>query len=108
MECEDPRDLVDLSEVHCNTEDTVVVQQIISNEGDYIGRKLTTNVRVPGNPHKSRFRDFWLSEIKPSDLVLDTIENGYRLPFAQTPPRSFERNNKSAREDSEFVRTEIF
>lgn len=95
---------------HLNPRDAdekVLVQQVLENESIYVGRKLTTNISVPGNPHKAQFRDFWRNEICPSTLVMDTIEFGYKLPFAQIPPASFEKNNKSAREDMDFVRAEV-
>ena len=79
----DQRKLTDLSEVCCNPEDSEIVQEMLVNDGDYFGRKLSTNVSVPGNPHKVQFREFWISEIKPSSFILDTIEYGYKLPFSQ-------------------------
>ena len=103
----DQSKLTDLSEVCCNPEDSEIVQEMLVNDGDYFGRKLSTNVSVPGNPHKVQFREFWTSEIKPSSFILDTIEYGYKLPFSQVPPKSFEKNNKSAREDQTFVRAEM-
>ena len=41
------------------------------------------------------------------DLVLQTISEGYRLPFDSLPPPSFEQNNMSARCDSSFVQVEV-
>ena len=38
------------------------VLKSLSNDGIYIGRKLTTNTKVPGNIHKPEFRDFWLKK----------------------------------------------
>ena len=87
--------------------DNALVQNLIVNEGNYVGRRLSTNALVPGNPHKAEFREFWKEVIKPSSFVLETIENGYQLPFAQVPPASFEQNNKSARDDECFVTSEV-
>ena len=53
----DQRQLTDLSEVCCNPEDSEIVQEMLVNDGDYFGRNLSTNVSVPGNPHKVQFRE---------------------------------------------------
>jgi len=45
--------------------------------------------------------------ITDSSYMLDVVENGYRLPFKETPEEVFLKNNKSARENPEFVRKEI-
>ena len=71
------------------------------------GRRLTTNVSVPGNIHRMQYRSFWKDVLKPSKMVMDTIENGYSLPFMSIPPPSFEKNNKSARDGMPFVRQEV-
>ena len=92
--------------VDCDDDDFGLVQSL-SNDGIYVGRKLTTNRSVPANIHRLKFRDFWMNTLKPNKLVMDTIMEGYSLPFHSIPPPSFERNNKSAREDMPFVRKEI-
>ena len=39
--------------------------------------------------------------------MIDTLVNGYSLPFESEPPPSFEKNNSSALKDMEFVRKEV-
>ena len=90
----------------CDDSDFNLVSNL-SNEAEYIGRRLTTNTSVPGNIHRLKYRKYWQDVLKPSDLVWDTICNGYSLPFSSLPPPSFEPNNKSAREDMPFVREEV-
>ena len=104
---EDSSQCLNFGLVDTDAADSKMMEKILVNEGDYVGRRLSTNTRVPGNPHKQEFREFWEKEIKPSSFVLKTIQEGYVLPFKQIPPPSFERNNKSAREDSVFVRSEV-
>ena len=99
-------DFSSLGHIACDESDVSLVQSL-SNDATYVGRKLTTDVSVPGNIHKSRFRKFWENDLKPSDFVLKTLKEGYELPFDTIPPPSFENNNKSAREDMDFVRTEV-
>ena len=83
------------------------VIETLTNDSCYVGRKLSTNRNVPGNIHKQEYREFWRNKVKPSKLVMDVIENKYKLPFISEPPKSFEGNNKSAREDLEFVKAEL-
>ena len=64
--------------VDCEDDDYSLVQSL-TNEAEYIGRKLTTNKKVPGNIHKDHYREFWVNVLKPSDLVLKTISEGFSL-----------------------------
>ena len=73
--------------VEVAAEDSKMVEQILVNESDYVGRKLSMNLKVPGNPHKSEYRVFWEREIKPNQFVMKTIREGYELPFRETPPQ---------------------
>ena len=57
------------------------------------------------NSVKSRLRQhvsYWKS-IDASDFILDIIENGYVIPFKETPVRSVSKNNKSAVNNDSFV-----
>ena len=45
----DQRQLTDLSEVCCNPKESEIVKEMLVNDGDYFGRKLSTNVSVPSN-----------------------------------------------------------
>jgi hypothetical protein len=40
-------------------------------------------------------------------LVLDVVKNGYKLPFSYVPQKVYLKNNKSARENKCFVKSEI-
>ena len=46
--------------------------------------------------------NFW-KDIGANDFILDTIENGYKLPLIQTPEPAVFKNNKSALANPEFV-----
>ena len=72
-----------------------------------MGRRLTTDSSVPGNIHRDRYFDFWEKELESPQFVLDTLKNGYSLPFSSEPPPSFEKNNASAVKDMTFVRAEV-
>ena len=94
------------SDIDFIEEDSQLVSSL-ENQTEYLGRKLSTNTSVPGNIHRPRFREFWEKELEAPQFVMDTLSVGYSLPFAELPPPSFERNNKSAREDMVFVREEV-
>ena len=58
---------------------------------------------------KDRLRkhvDFW-KRIGANQFILDTIENGCKIPFYSTPQKCFLSNNKSALVESIFVRRSI-
>ena len=58
---------------------------------------------------KDRLRkhiDFW-KRIGANQFILDTIENGYKIPFYSTSQKCFLSNNKSALVESIFVRQSI-
>ena len=95
-----------LDDFKCNEDDFALVESI-QNEAKYEGRRLVTNVQVPGNIHRKEFRDFWQNVLKPTAFVMETIENGYSLPLREIPPECHEGNNKSAVNDWEFVCAEV-
>ena len=82
------------SDFEFGEEDSNVVSTI-ENQLEYFGRRLTTNVEVPGNIHRPKFFKFWKEVLKAPEFVLKTLSEGYSLPFSSIPPPSFERNNKS-------------
>ena len=49
---------------------------------------------------------FWKS-VGASDFILQVIEKGYALPFISEPKPAVFSNNRSARDNKEFVTTEI-
>ena len=87
-------------------DDRDLIESLV-NESTYAGRRLSTNVQVPGSIHRAEFREVWETSLRPTGLTLETIRHGYRLPFRDLPPSCREGNNRSARDDSEFVYAEI-
>jgi len=45
---------------------------------------------------------YW-ENIKANSFVIDTLKNGYMIPFLQSPPRMFHKNNRSALHNNDFV-----
>lgn len=62
---------------------------------------------VAGNIHDSKFKKFWINEIKADTFVLNILHEGYKLEFESIPPCYYEKNNKTAREDMPFVRSAV-
>ena len=94
------------SDFELNKEDGHLGQTLV-NELYYVGRRLTTNTSVPANIHREKYFKFWEEELEAPEFVLDTLRNGYSLPFSSEPPPSFEKNNASALKDMKFVRGEV-
>jgi hypothetical protein len=49
---------------------------------------------------------FW-KNIDACKFIIDTIDYGYRIPFYSLPQSKFSRNNRSALQEDEFVRSAI-
>ena len=48
-------------------------------------------------------QSFWRNTIKANDTVLNIMQEGYRLPFLETPDTARFSNNKSTINNSKFV-----
>jgi hypothetical protein len=59
---------------------------------------------VAGNIHNPRFRDFWKNELRASKWVLETLNDGYSIPFEVEPEQYDEPNNASAKSNMKKVR----
>ena len=62
----------------------------LENDLEYVGRRVSTNVDVPGNIPKKKYFQFW-EELKAPDCVLKTLVEGYELFVHTLPPPSFEK-----------------
>ena len=88
-------------------EEEVGLIDVLVNNGNYEGRKLVTDVRVPGRIGNPKFFPFWRDELKASPFILSTISEGYKLPFESIPPPGIYQNNKSMLRESDFAFTEL-
>ena len=87
-------------------EETELAKTLVNN-ADYAGKKLSTDVRVPGRIGRPEYFEFWRDELKASDFVLNVIKEGYKFPFVSAPPASFCKNNKSFYDHKEFAYHEL-
>ena len=83
------------------------VAKILVNNSSYVGKKLSTDSRVPGRINKPEFYDFWKNDLKANDFILDTIKYGYKIPFKNIPPASFCANNRSMIKERDFAFQEL-
>ena len=58
---------------------------------------------LPGSIHREEVRHFWQTELKAGEWVMDTLKEGYVIPFLKLPPDYDEPNNSSANQDLDFV-----
>ena len=77
----------------------------VRNDDSEEGSKSFANVISPVGRLKSHI-DKWRS-VEGSAYIRDVVENGYKLPLKELLPAANLTNNKSARNNSSFVMTEI-
>ena len=75
-------------------EEDVNLAQSLYNESRYLGKRLSTDRRVPGRIGKAEFYSFWRDTLEAPDFVLRTLQEGYRFPFREKPPGSMAWNNR--------------
>ena len=95
-----------LSDVDFDTSDETLVKTLC-NETNYIGKKLTTNTKVPGGIKNPDFFNFWKNDLKAGNFQLSVISEGYKIPFDAFPPESCEKINKSALREPLFAKAEL-
>ncbi len=68
---------------------------------------LPFNEFKAGSIHDGKVFKFWKDELKAANWVLDTLIEGYKIPFLSRPGVYTERNNLSAREQPDIVRIQM-
>ena len=61
---------------------------LIVNESEYIGKRLSTDNRVPGSICNPKYYSYWKDVLKAPDFVLETLREGYKFPLKEIPPVS--------------------
>ena len=79
------------------------------NEAAYSGKKLSTNVKVPGRLKKDPgFANFYEDVLHADPEVIATVREGYYFPFEIQPPECrFTKNNRSCMDKQEFAWAEL-
>ena len=87
----------------------LLIADVLVNNAKYVGKKLSTDRRVPGRIGNPEFYNFWKTTLKASDFILNTIRDGYRFPFIdmKQPPSRFTKNNKSFFLNKDFAFSEL-
>ena len=81
--------------------------KVLVNNSNYVGKKLSTDSRVPGRIGKPEYFDYWRDTLKASDYILSVLQEGYKFPFDAIPPESYCRNNKSFLQNRDFGYAEL-
>ena len=94
------------SDFNTNNSDCLITRVVLGNTNcgsdneSYDHEQDSKNAFVKGS---LRFNLEYWKEIGASDFILDVIENGYKLPFRTIPDIAEFKNNRSARENAQFV-----
>ena len=98
------------SDFNANNLDCLITRVVLGNTScgtdneSYDHEQDSKNAFVKGSLRSNL--EYW-KEIGASDFILDVIENGYKLPFRTIPDKAEFKNNKSARENAQFVSDSI-
>ena len=76
-------------------------RMIVFQDPKYVD--YTSPTFIPGSIHNKQYQEFWKNELQAGEWVMETLKNGYVIPFLSLPPPYEEPNNKSAINDPEFV-----
>ena len=88
----------------CFSEDTGEPDNVLIHETHHELEQGSASLIVKG--HLRSHVAFWKS-IGASQFIINTISNGYVIPFVHTPPRASFPNNHSAFQHKEFVESAI-
>ena len=84
----------------CYTEKASDKVEILPDHGNNGEAEPSPYNRLKGAAHEWR-------KVGTSSYILSVIEEGYKIPFKEMPPNQKCRNNRSARDNPEFVSKEI-
>ena len=51
--------------------------------------------------------EFWENELDAPPFILETVKEGYKIPFESHPPPFYARNNRSSLQNKHFVKDSI-
>ena len=98
------------SDYNTNNSDCLITRVVLGNTScgsdneSYDHEQDSKNAFVKGSLRSNL--QYW-KEIGASDFILDVIENGHKLPFRTIPDKAEFKNNKSAKENAQFVSDSI-
>ena len=74
-------------------------------KGNHFIKSSLSSLQIKGNLRRNV--EYWEKTLKASPFILSIIQQGYKIPFRYLPPSFEMKNNKSAKEHSEFVESSI-
>ena len=79
-------------------------EQLYAGHSLLQGKLPSTDSRVPG---RILGRHAFYTQLGAEPYIVQTVKYGYKLEFQTLPPPSFTANNKSAKDNMTFVKTEL-
>ena len=81
------------------------VAQMVQNDSDYSGDKLSSSSLVPGNLSRgSGPASFYRDVLQAPEWVCDTVAHGYKFPLVSPPPATTRlKNNQSSLVNKDFT-----
>ena len=93
-------EVLDLSE-----DESIVLEVHLEHKGETVSRPQKPNECLKNCSVRGRLKEhikFW-ERIEAPAFIIDTIREGYKIPFLVVPPYCVKRNNKTANLHEEFV-----
>ena len=85
-----------------------VVDGLLVNSAEYVGKQLKTDKSVPGRLRNDEYADFYRDVLKADQETVAIIRYGYNIPLDSMPPETgITPNNKSCEAAPDFVREEM-
>lgn len=101
------RSRVESDQSELSDDETCVLQVQPNDKGEYISSVASGSSKLQAQPCQVRGRlnqhiKFW-ETIEAPEFILNTIREGYKIPFMSEPSYSYRPNNRSAKLHSDFV-----
>ena len=95
--------------IDCLMDEDFSLVKSLENQAVYSGKRLSTDIRVPGRLNRDvAFADFYREVLKADAETIHIIKEGYYFPFIEMPPRRSQTpNNKSAKDKKVFAWEEL-
>ena len=91
--------------IDCLMDEDFSLVKSLENQAVYSGKRLSTDIRVPGRLNRDvAFADFYREVLKADTETVQIVREGYSFPFIQMLPRHSQTlNNRSARVNNAFA-----
>jgi len=90
-------------------DESVILEVLLEQKGETVSRSQKPNEPLKNCSVRGRLKQhirFW-ERIEAPEFIIDTIREGYKIPFVVVPPYCVRKNNKSANLYDDFVKEAI-